>query len=485
MARGVPVSGSGGFCRRGLAERAGATRPAHDDVALSVPLVAAVGDYQDRDAIRCFVRRAIEAAGLTTMLGASGRLVAVKPNWIQQSHGRLQDVWEPVITHPLVVLGVVEALADTMGGRGTICLCDAPHAYADFDAILARGGLLGGLRALRQRWPALGLEVLDLRREVWRRKEEVVVERRRNAADPRGYARLDLGVESLFYGHAGEGAYFGADYDIGVVNRHHCGAVQEYLLAGTPMVCDLLVNVPKLKTHKKTGITCALKNLVGINGDKNWLPHHTLGHPRRGGDEFPAATTRSRAESRLKRLGQRAALAVPGLGAWAYRQARNAGLRVLGGSDRVVRNGNWSGNDTCWRMALDLNRCLLYGNNDGSWREAGTAKRYLAIVDGIVGGQGDGPLCPEAAPAGVLVAGGNPAVLDAVAAKLMGFAPESLPIVARAFDAHRWPLADRPLAAVEVDDARVGQRVRLADLEPALADGFAPHFGWEVLRQAA
>ena len=454
----------------------------------SVPRVAAVRDYADRDAIGRFVAAAIDADGaLSAMLRRDdpGRLVVVKPNWIQQSHEDVPDVWLPVITHPQVVLAVVETLAAYMAGRGTICLCDAPHTYADFDAILARGNLRGAVAALRRRWPALRLEVCDLRREIWRRQDQVVVERKPNADDPRGYVRLDLGSKSLFYGHPGEGRYFGADYDASVVNRHHRGTVQEYLLAGSPMACDLFVNVPKLKTHKKTGITCALKNLVGINGDKNWLPHHTLGDPGRGGDEFPAPTLRALAEGRLKRWGQQAAMASPAAGTWAYRWARRGGLRLLGGSDRVVRNGNWSGNDTCWRMALDLNRCLLYGNGDGSWREAGAPKRYLAIVDGIVGGQGDGPLRPHAAPAGVLAAGTNPAVLDAVAAKLMGFAPRSLPIVVNAFEPHRWPLADRALADVDVDDARIGRRVPLEALAPALAGGFAPHFGWQSLRAAA
>ena len=462
--------------------------PMSSDQRSALPRVAAVRDYADRRAIGRFVAAAIDsdaALAATLRRGDPRRLVVVKPNWIQQSHEYAPDLWEPVITHPQVVLAVVETLASYMAGRGTICLCDAPHAYADFEAILARGDLRGSVAALRRRWPALRLEVCDLRREIWRRRDQVVVERKRNAEDPRGYARLDLGPQSLFYGHAGEGAYFGADYDTSVVNRHHRGTVQEYLLAGSPMACDLFVNVPKLKTHKKTGITCALKNLVGINGDKNWLPHHTLGHPGRGGDEFPAPTARALAEGRLKRWGQRAALAWPAAGTRAYRWARRGGLRLLGGSDRVVRNGNWSGNDTCWRMALDLNRCLLYGNRDGSWRDAEAPKRYLAIVDGIVGGQGDGPLCPSAASAGVLVAGTSPAVLDAVAAKLMGFEPAALPIVANAFEPHRWPLADRALAAVEVEDARIGRRVPLAQLAPALPGGFAPHFGWASLRGAA
>ena len=458
------------------------------DVPPARPRVALVRDYDDRDAIRRFVTGAIganEDVAAFLRNGDSRRLVVVKPNWIQQAHEYREDLWEPVITHPQVVLAVVETLAAYMAGRGTICLCDAPHAYADFAAILARGGLREAIADLRRRWPTLGLEVCDLRREIWRRQDEVVVERKRNADDPRGYARLDLAAESLFYGFGGEGRYFGADYDTNVVNRHHRGLVQEYLLAGSPMACDLFVNVPKLKTHKKTGITCALKNLVGINGDKNWLPHHTLGQPQSGGDEFPARTLRSVAEGRLKRLGQQAALALPSIGTWAYRKARGAGQRVFGGSDRTIRNGNWSGNDTCWRMALDLNRCLLYGNGDGSWREAGAPRRYLAIVDGIVGGQGDGPLCPAPAAAGVMMAGTSPAVLDAVAAKLMGFPPESLPIVARAFDHHRWPLTDCPLGAIEVEDERAGRNVPLADLRPATAGGFAPHFGWQSLRRAA
>jgi hypothetical protein len=41
------------------------------------------------------------------------------------------------------------------------------------------------------------------------------------------------------------------------------------------------------------GMTCALKNLVGINANKNWLPHHTEGTPEQGGDQFPAGTLKS------------------------------------------------------------------------------------------------------------------------------------------------------------------------------------------------
>ncbi len=435
------------------------------------------------------VARAIDALlrldpELVRFLGQADprRLVVVKPNWVQESHELQPDVWEPLITHPTVLLAVVGGLAELMQGVGTIAVCDAPHTYASFDAIARRGGLDQSLALLRARFPALSVELIDLRRETWRRKEEVVVERLPNPLDPRGYARLDLGRDSAFFGHRGEGRYYGADYDQTVVNQHHRGELQEYLLAGTPMSCDLFVNLPKLKTHKKTGVTCCLKNLVGINGDKNWLPHHTEGSAADGGDEFPEPHLANALERRLKHAGRRLALAVPGLGTWTYRKMRNVGKRVLGDSETAVRNGNWHGNDTCWRMCLDLNRALLHGNLDGTWRQDGP-RRYLAIVDGIVGGQGNGPLCPDPAPSGVLFAGSDPAVVDAVACRLMGYDPRAVPVVANAFMAHRWPITRTRIEEIRVREAELAD-TPLTALVPAISGGFRPHFGWALLGES-
>ena len=452
-----------------------------------VPHIVSIRSYDDRCAIRDFVRESIHERGdIVDMLreGDPRRLVVVKPNWIQASHEFEPGVWLPVITHPTVVVSIIEVLAELMGGRGTITLCDAPNTYADWAAIIARGGLEKELDRIRIAHADLDIELIDLRREIWRRKEEVVVERRANPHDPRGYARLDLARNSLFYGHPGEGRYYGADYDSRVVNEHHRGDVQEYLLAGTPIRCDLFVNVPKLKVHKKTGITCCLKNLVGINGDKNWLPHHTQFGPERGGDEYPRQRISNGFETIVKKVGQRVAHRLPGVGTWAYRKLRNTGKRVLGDSEVTLRNGNWIGNDTCWRMALDLNRALLYGNHDGSWRGADAPKPYLAFVDGIVGGEGNGPLNPDPADSRVMIFGDNPAVVDACAARLIGFDPLALPIIRNAFSEHCWPIADREFEAISARDDRVGGTIPLSRIEPAVERGFRPHFGWVDIQRS-
>ncbi len=425
-------------------------------------------------------RTALAAAPLTREMFQ----VVLKPNWVEDSHVRRPGYWEPVITDPSIILGVVSSLGQALPSGGRITICDAPNTYVSFERVVARGGLDRSLRFVQGSLRALTVELLDLRREVWITREHVVVERRPNPPDPRGYVALGLGRHGMLFGHAGEGRYYGADYDTAVVNAHHSGCVQEYLLSGTAVNADLFINLPKLKTHKKTGVTCCLKNLVGINGDKNWLPHYVEGPPSKGGDEFPDETAARYVERRLKKAGQKLALALPVAGTWAYRKARKAGEAVLGDSESVIRNGNWEGNDTCWRMALDLNRALLYGNPDGTLREAGERKPYLAIVDGIIGGEGNGPLAPDPVKSNVIIIGTDPAAVDAVACKLMGFDPMMVPIVREAFAPHRWPIATCRMKEIEVQDDRVGRVIGLDEVQPAVPGGFRPHFGWPGLNPA-
>ena len=47
-----------------------------------------------------------------------------------------------------------------------------------------------------------------------------------------------------------------------------------------------IINLAKPKIHRKAGIIGDMKNLVGINGSKDWLPHHKRGSKFDGGDEY-------------------------------------------------------------------------------------------------------------------------------------------------------------------------------------------------------
>lgn len=164
-----------------------------------------------------------------------------------------------------------------------------------------------------------------------------------------------------------------------------------------------------------------------------------------------------------------------------YRKMRNSGIALLGDSEKKIRAWNWQGNDTCWRMVLDLNRALLYGNCDGTWREPGKPKKYLAIVDGIVGGEGNGPLCPDTVESRILVAETSPVETDAVAAQIMGFPLSLLSIIERAFDQHRWPIYKRQINEIRIYDMRFDEQVSVENLKAVVAGGFKPHFGWSCM----
>jgi hypothetical protein len=239
------------------------------------------------------------------------------------------------------------------------------------------------------------------------------------------------------------------------------------------MDADVFINVPKLKTHKKVGLTCALKNLVGINANKNWLPHHTEGTPDQGGDQFPAATAKARLEHlwmgalkrRLRDSPRWSRLFVP---------IKKLGRLVFGDTQRVVRSGNWHGNDTCWRMVLDLNKCLFFF--DGAGERRSKPVRYLAVVDGIVGGEGNGPMAPDPIPCGVILAGRHPAAVDCTAATLMGFDWRRLRLLRNCFALRALSFVPFQPDAIEVVSNHPAWTGGLDAIRGAFA--FRPHFGW-------
>jgi len=59
-------------------------------------------------------------------------------------------------------------------------------------------------------------------------------------------------------------------------------------------------------------------------------------------------------------------------------------------------------------------------------------KTHFAIVDGVIGMEGDGPIMGTPAPAGVIVMGRQAETVDATCCRVMGFDPDSVDYLARA-----------------------------------------------------
>ena len=150
---------------------------------------------------------------------------------------------------------------------------------------------------------------------------------------------------------------------------------------------------------------------------------------------------------------------------------------MFGAGDKVIRSGNWHGNDTAWRMALDLNRCLLYGNPDGTLRRD-NPKRYYTLIDGMVGMEGMGPMQGDAVRSGVVIGGGDPVAVDMVSARVMGFDWRKIPVIREAFSIGALPITDGRPGAVNVVSDVPDWSGRFLDVEGRHFLKFKPHFGW-------
>ena len=448
-----------------------ADAPAHARVAT----FSGVTDYHDAAAVARLVDHALEALHLPLSFVEPGDRVVLKPNWVKEHDERTPGpgAWEHVVTHPAVIEAVIRWVAPKLAGHGSITVCDAPQTDSSFTRLRRYCALDPMVDRCRREFPGLRIELLDLRPEEWHAVDGVTVSTTRLPGDPLGSTHVRLDGASELVGYHGCGRLYGASYDMAETNARHTGTRHEYLLCRTPMDADVLINLPKLKTHKKTGLTGALKNLVGINANKNWLPHHTEGTPATGGDQFPAPTTRARLEHRWMGAAKRALKNSPRLSR-LFVPVKKVGRVFFGDTGSVVRSGNWHGNDTCWRMVLDLNKCLFAF--DGSGRRRSRPLRYLAVVDGIVAGEGDGPMAPDAKACGVVIAGTHPVAVDTVAATLMGFDWRRLPLLTNAYAMRGMSFVSFGPDDITVLSNRLEWAGHLDGIEDAFR--FRPHFGW-------
>ena len=397
-----------------------------------------------------------------------GARVLVKPNFVLD-HNQSDGGMDPMITHQTVVKAVVDAALQTEAAEVTVG--DAPIQTCDFAKLLEVTGL-GTWSEAQKKADARFQGVKDFRRTTAQYVNGVRVAEENKLPEDH-FVLFDLSSESLLEPITDEKDDFRVTcYDPRLMAKTHGKGRHRYLVARDVLDADVVINLPKLKTHKKAGITCALKNLIGINGNKEYLPHHRIGGADLGGDCYPG---KSRVKSMLEYAADQQNLTDSGtMGrVWGGVATQlNRVLHLMG--DNVGIEGSWSGNDTIWRTGLDLNRILIYGEADGSMAES-ARRRVVHLTDAIVAGQGDGPLSPQPLPLGLLFAGNNAACVDWFGALLLGYDPQLLPIVREAFGSFRWPIATaKPEEITLLGEWGTGQTDRvMKELPPVVHP-----FGW-------
>ncbi len=169
-------------------------------------------------------------------------------------------------------------------------------------------------------------------------------------------------------------------------NRGRFTTLERLAFPKTLFAADVVVSMPKLKTHHWAGVTLSMKNLFGL------MPGSVYGWPK----------------NVLHQEG------IPG-------------------------------------SIVDI---------------SASAPVHLAIVDGIVGMEGDGPIMGTPKHAGVIVAGTNLAAVDATCARIMGLEPERIPYLSLASG---WlgPIREEHIEQRGERPASVRQDFALIDAIPA------------------
>lgn len=403
---------------------------------------------------------------------APGSRVLLKPNWVlHRNHAGLGE--ESLVTHADVIEAVLAYVvrarpADVVVGDAPVqgCDFDALRAVCGLDALMERAG-----RAAAEHGVALRLD--DFRRTVLRgaQLENRTTELRRSDAD---YVLFDVGEESALEPVTRPDTEFRVTmYDPHALQRTHAPGRHRYLVAREAVDADVVINLPKLKCHKKACVTGALKNLVGINGHKEYLPHHRKGGSQRGGDCYAGGSPAKALVEEVMDAANRSAARPVRFALSRVASGVVHTRRLLGLDDNV--EGSWHGNDTVWRMCLDLQRVLHYGRADGTLAD-GVQRRVITLTDAIVAGEGEGPLAPAPVPLGLLTLAANPVAAEWVHARLMGFDPARIPLIREAWAPHRLPLA-----GFGPGDVRIHAEGREMDADALRAEygrDFRPPAGW-------
>jgi len=307
-----------------------------------------------------------------------GNVVFIKPNWCISRNRRscLGKYIFTLITHPNVIREIVSRVDDALDGSGEIIVGDCPTIDADWNELM----FIQNLYDLKDKTKTK-LSFVDLRNMVCKnlkhygKKDKMDIQ----VGDVNGQVLFNLGETSMFYNI--DNMYskrlhgiFDSDKDETI--RNHSGMSQWYSISSTIFNSDVFISIPKLKTHHKAGVTLNLKGLVGTVLNKNLLPHWTDGFPAIGGDAYPDFKT------------------------W---------FKYL--FKRVKKRGAWIGNDTIWRMVVDLYNIFrnLYKG------------KMFTVIDGVVGGEGNGPFCAEPKGSNVIIMGDSFLEADIVSTEMMGF----------------------------------------------------------------
>ncbi|MGA1871241.1 MAG: DUF362 domain-containing protein [bacterium] len=377
-----------------------------------------------------------------------GDNVLIKPNLVTHRHYLGDNFLYSTITHGSMLRPIIDYVYLALDGKGSIIIADNPIQRADFNVLMEFTGIQKMADELTKRGYN-GITILDLRPRILHENNNSDCCYEDSEGDPLGYVTIDLGKDSLFaeFDENPDIHYYTlADPTVDHINPKYIGksatddyhnqATHRYIISKTILNADVIINVAKMKSHCKAGMSLTLKNMVGMVYEKNCMPHHRPGPPPMG-DSFPYYPASHyvfarKSYTKLKKCIQLHKLpGIKSLRDWLQKKG------VLVGQH--IEHGNWKGNDTIWRTILDLNRIAIYADKEGRMQDI-PQRHNFGLIDGIISQQGAAPMNGDAVTTSMIFGGFNPVCVDALAIKYVGLDCNSFKFISKGSSIKRWKL---------------------------------------------
>lgn len=351
-----------------------------------------------------------------------GKKILLKPNLVKECNPNRPYDEVCLFTHPNFILATLKVLLEC--SPTSVIIGDAPIQDCHWDKIL-KLDFYDNIDMLSRQYK-VSVKIIDFRKIVFDNSNNKYGKSNRRNDD---YLIFDVAERSMLEPITQERNVFRVtNYNPDNMAKSHKKGKHCYCVAKEVFDADIVITMPKTKTHRMACMTNSLKILVGINGDKDYLPHHRIGSKDHGGDCYKNYNIlRSVAEKLLDFANRHRG----GILFKPVRLISNAFWRLSNPDGETSQNAGWYGNDTVWRMVLDLNTIAIYGKPDGTLSNVPQRTLYT-LCDAIVGGQNSGPLVPDPLALGFIAFSNDSYLADEMFGRLLRIEVDKVPLLREA-----------------------------------------------------
>ncbi|MEI7661399.1 MAG: DUF362 domain-containing protein [Bacteroidota bacterium] len=335
------------------------------------------------------------------------------------------------VTHPSVIRAICDYCIIALKGKGKILIGNSPLQSADFEKIKESLKLDKIEEFYKSNNSGVTVEFIDLRGYITKLEKSGKLAVLKNDIETVGI-NVDLSEYSALNEAKGNKRYRITNYSYKWIKKLHTKSRHSYCINKNILGADVILSLPKLKAHEKVGVTLGVKGYVGSVASKESLCHHQFGPPCIGGDEYPDCNPLKILYSCLHDFTY--SYNIPLVTTLFQILDRNLS-RIFNRVGTKVTAGAWSGNDTAWRMSFDLAKIMHYADKTGNMKDHHIRKN-LVLIDGIIGGEGQGPLKPSPVNTNTLIFSDNVADGDFAGSLAMGYDPEKFKIITSFYSDH-------------------------------------------------